>query len=108
MIGTVVQRRLEPDHRVACGEALFHTFAQALFNGGEEVFRHAAADDRSLKHQLVAGARFKFDPHVAVLPVAAGLFLMPPLCLDCLADGLAVGNLRYFQRHIYAEFVFEL
>ena len=94
MIGAEVQRGLQEHDRITGQNALADAVAQALFNGRDEVLRHAAAD-RLIRedHLFGLGLRLEADINVAELAVAAGLLLVTAVDLDLLLDGLAVGDL---------------
>lgn len=97
MIRAVVKSRLYADHRVAGKYALLDAVAQTLFNCGEEVLRHGAADNFLGENEIVALAGLEADEHIAELAVSAGLLLVSALNLDLLADGLSVCNLRHAE-----------
>ena len=51
--------------------------------------------------RIVVGT--ELDPHIAELSVSAGLLLMPPLDVNLLADGFAIGDLRELQQALRTE-----
>ncbi len=107
MVGAVVQRGAQAHHGVAGERAVPDAVAQALLHGGEKVPGHRAAHHALAELQRLAAARLKLDPHVAVLPVPAGLLLVLALDLHLFADGLAVGHARGLQRDFDAELLLE-
>ena len=108
MIRAIVKSSFQTDHRVACKHALFNAVAQTLFNCGEEVLRHGAADNFLGENEIVALAGLEADEHIAELTVSAGLLLVSALNLDLLADGLSVCDLRHAEIDLNAELVLEL
>ena len=95
MIGAEVQRGLQEHDRITGQNALADAVAQALFDGRDEVLRHAAADGLiGEDHILGLALRLEADVNVAELAVAAGLLLVAAVDLDLFLDGLAVGDLR--------------
>ena len=84
-------------------------FTQALFNSGEEVLRHAAAEHFLCKdHILALVLRLKDDMHVAKLAAAAGLLLMTTLLADLLTNLLAVSHPGCIQLSFHAKAALEL
>jgi len=109
VIGAEVQRGLQEHDRVASQNALVHTAAQAFFNGGDEVLRHAAADGLvGEDHLFGLGLRLKTDIDIAELAVAAGLLLVASVDLDLFLDGLAVGDLGGLQNSLHLVLAGEL
>ena len=109
MVGAVVQHGLQADERVAGEHALLHGVAQALFDGREEVFRHAAAKDFFFKdHVIGLVLRLKADPDVAELAAAAGLLLVAAVGLDLALDLLTVSDAGGLELGLDAEAALEL
>ena len=108
VVAAVQQGGFQPDHRVARQHAVFGCLPHALFDSGEEVLRHAAAEHIFGKFHALAGYRLELDPHVTELPVTAGLLFVATLRLAALADGFAVRYARRFQRDLHAELVLQL
>ena len=77
MVGAEVQRGLQEHDRITGQNALADAVAQALFNGRDEVLRHAAAD-RLIRedHLFGLGLRLEADVNIAELAVTAGLLLV--------------------------------
>ena len=87
MIGAEVQRGLQEHDRITGQNALADAVAQALFDGRDEVLRHAAADGLVREdHFFGLGLRLEADVNVAELAVAAGLLLVTDVDLDLLLD----------------------
>src|SRR5699024_4139942 len=85
-------------------DALADAVAQALFDGGDEVLRHAAADGLIGKDEVLGlGLGLEADVDVAELAVAAGLLLVPAVDFDLFLDGLAVGALGGPQLGLYLD-----
>src|SRR5439155_24971073 len=101
----VDERDAYVDDRVAGEDARLHRLLDAEVDGRDVLARDLAADD--LVDELVALARLggrEVDDRVAVLAAAAGLADEPALdLLDCLADSLAVGDLRAADVRIDVE-----
>ena len=108
MIRAIVKSSFQANHRIACKYALLDAVAQTLFNCGEEVLRHGAADNFLGENEIVALAGLEADEHIAELTVSAGLFLVSALNLDLLAYGLSVCDLRHAEIDLNAELVLEL
>ena len=78
----VVEDRAHVNYGIAGEDALFHRLADALLDRWAVVVRDDAADDLVLKLEAAAAwHRLHLDPADAVLPVAAGLADVAPLCL---------------------------
>ena len=95
MIGAVIERRLEVDHREARQHTVIDRALEAFFNAGDVFLRHRAADHVVL--ELVAGAgrhRLEADLDAGVLARAASLLLVGIVDLGNTRDGLAIGHLR--------------
>ena len=109
MIGTKVQRGLQEDDRITGEDALADAVAQALFNGRDEVLRHAAADGLVREDHLFGlGLRLEADIDVAELAVAAGLLLVTAVDLDLLLDGFTVGDLGGLEHSLDLVLALEL
>ncbi len=109
MIGAVIQGSLEEDHGIPGQNALVNALPQPLFNGGEEVPGHAAAEHVLGKDQiLLLVLRLEFDPYVAELAVPAGLLLMAAVGLKGFADLLTIGHAGGEKLDFDAKLVFEL
>ena len=86
---------------------MLHAVLHAFFHSGDVLTGYRAAED--LVYELKTASRrqgFHIDHNVAVLAVAAGLFLMFALYMGFAADGLTVFNLRRTQVGFHAEFPF--
>ena len=91
MVGAIVQSSLQADQRVSGENALDDRVAQALFDGGEEVFGDGAAEDfLGEDHVVLLILRLEADPNVTELAGTAGLLLVTAVCLDLALDLLAV------------------
>src|SRR5262249_30879751 len=91
----VIEGDLGVDHREADQNAGIPHALDALLDGGNEVPRHAAADNSALK--LVAGAgqvRLDLKLDAGELAGAARLLLVGIVDVARPGDGLAIGNLR--------------
>ncbi len=108
MVGAVVQRCAQPDHRVTGERTFLHALAQALFHRREEVPRHRAAHDALAELHFFAVARLELDPDVAVLAVAAGLLFIFSLHLHLLSNRFPIGDAGIFQHDLHAELLFQL
>ena len=108
VVAAVQQRGLHADHRVTGQHTVLGRLADALFNSGEEVLRYAAAEHVLGKLDVLALDRLELDPDITELAVAAGLLLVAALGLAALADGLAVGHARGFQRDLDTELILQL
>ena len=109
MVLAVVQRGLYAHHRIAGQHAVHHGLAQALFDGGDVLLRHHAADDRVDKLEVHALVR-RLKPHLhdAELAAAAGLFLVLAFRLRARADRLAVRDTRVGQHRLDVGLVLQL
>ena len=109
MIGAEVQRGLQEHDRITGQNALADAVAQALFNGRDEVLRHAAAD-RLIRedHLFGLGLRLEADVNIAELAVTAGLLLVTAVDLDLLLDRLAVRDLGGLENSLDLILALEL
>src|SRR5688572_15331213 len=108
VVRAVVELHLDVDDGVAGEQAPRQQLPHALLDRGDEVPWDDAADDRILELEALAAREGReLDPAVAVLPVAARLTLVLPLCLRGAADRLLVGHLRRLQLHLDAELPLE-
>jgi len=104
VVGTVVEADPEVDHRVTGKIASCGRLDDAFFHGGDEVAGNGAAEN--VIHELEARTAhqgFQLDPAVAVLAMAAGLFLVFALRIGLGANRLPVGNLGRFERDLDVE-----
>ena len=108
VIAAVQQGGFQADHRVTGQHTVLGRLADALFNSGEEVLRYAAAEHVLGKLDVLALDRLELDPDITELAVAASLLLVAALGLAALADGLAVGHARGFQRDLDTELILQL
>ncbi len=72
-----------------------------------EVLRHASAENLLFKNKVFLITRFKLDPHIAVLPVTAGLLLWRP-CTFTFLRIFPCRRLLPAQLNLYAEFALQL
>jgi len=94
VIRTVDQRHMQIDNREAEG-AVLERVDDAFLDRRNVVARHHAAGDLFLKRESSAARlRLDLEHYVAVLAVAAGLFLVPPALHDRFADGFTVADAR--------------
>ena len=109
MVGAVIQHGLQANERVTGEHTLLHGVAQTFFNGREEVFRHAAAEDL-LGEDHVVGLilRLEADPDVTELAAAAGLLLVAAVGFDLGLDLFAVSDARRLELGLDAEAALEL
>ena len=109
MVGAIIQHGLQADERVAGEHALLHGVAQALFDGREEVFRHAAAEDFLGENHVVGLVLgLEADPDIAELAAAAGLLFVAAVGLDLALDLLAVSDAGGLELGLDAEAALEL
>src|SRR5206468_3498259 len=107
MIAAVDKCHRAIDHFEAQG-TLAHRFADAVFYRGDPLLRHRAAVDLLLEHEAGAARKgLHFDDHVAKLPVAAGLLLVPALLRDRFADRFAIADRGRVALHLDAVPPFE-
>src|SRR5882757_2303419 len=105
VVAAVEHGDLDVDHRVTGDHAVLHLLDHALFDGGDELARHHAADDAVDELEALAGfLRFQAQPAMAVLAAAAGLAHELAFGLDHLADRLAVGDLGRTDIGLHREF----
>ena len=99
MIGAVDQSHLDVDHGEARNDSRRHHRIQALFDAGDELLRHRAADDLAL--ELVALALLvglDLENDARELARAAGLLLVGVVDFRRAGDRFAVGDLRRADR----------
>ena len=86
---------------------MFHGFLHALFHRRDVLPGYRAAEDLVFEHEPGArGQRFHPDDHIAVLSMAACLFLVLALHFSRTPDGLPIFHHGRFQHRIHAEFPF--
>ncbi|MPN35453.1 hypothetical protein SDC9_182951 [bioreactor metagenome] len=108
MVRTVHQRRFQPHQRVPCQHTVGHCFLQPFFYRREIVFRHRAAKYLFFKYQPFAVGGLKLNPHVAKLPVPAGLLFVPALLFHLFPQAFTVGDPGLRQLHFHAKLRFQL
>ena len=80
MIGAIVERRSDIDHRITGQVAARHRFSNPLLHRRDKIPRDRAADDFVDEFKTCAmRQRFDFDPGIAELAMPAGLFFLPSL-----------------------------
>ena len=103
MVGSIVKHRLHPNYRIRCHRPFQDRFLKPFFYRREIILGHCAPYYLLFKgvsrFQIPAG--LKCHLHMAVLPVAAGLFLILVFYVGFLADGFPEGNLRPAQFNVY-------
>ena len=102
VIGAVVDRDFEIDHREAGQIAPSRGFDDALFDRRDEVARNRSTEHFVGEFELLAAReRLHPDPAVAELAVSAGLLLVPSLDVRLAANRLAIRNLRGVQLDVH-------
>ncbi len=100
VIRTVVEHHAEVHHGKSGQISARRRVLDSLFDGRNIVLRNRAAENVVHKLKLPAARqRLHLDLAIAVLPVAAGLLLVPPLHIGLAANRLPVRHLRRFQNH---------
>src|SRR5690606_18549460 len=98
VITPIYESYFEIDERIPCDGSRGGGLENPFFDRGPEVLRNGAAKD--LVDPFKSGpAVERFKDHLAVpeLAAAARLFLVPPLNLGRLRDGLFIRDLRRMQ-----------
>ena len=102
VIRAVDQRHMQIDHRKA-ERAVLERVDDAFLDRRNVIARHDAAGDLFFERESgAARPRLDLEHHVAVLTVAAGLFLVPPALHDRFADGFTVPDARGATLDSYA------
>ena len=95
VVASVVNLYFEVNHFVPCKEAVLGRALNALVDSGDVFLGNRTADCKVFEHIARAGfAGNEMDLAVTVLAFTARLPLVKALCINCLLEGLAVGNLR--------------
>ena len=93
MVGAIVQGGLQADQRIACQNALDYCVAQTLFNRGEEVLGHGAAEDFLCKnHVVLLILGLEANPNVTELTGTTGLLLVTAVNFNAALNLFAVCN----------------
>ena len=109
MIGAVIEIDLHIHHGIACQYASCQSLLCALFHRGNILAGHAATEDGLREGVALTGSLgADFQPHIAILAMAAALFLMLALDLHALADSLTVSHPGLAELQLYAELAFQL
>ena len=109
MIGAVIEIHLHIYHRIPCQNTSSQGFLCPLLHCRNVLTRHAAAKD-SFREGISFPCRLRADlqPDVAILAVAAALFLMLALHLHALADSFTVSHSGLGEFQLYAKLALQL
>ena len=103
MIRAVVKDHAEIHCRKSREHSLLPRFLNALFNSGNEISRNRAAENFVHEFEVAAARqRLHADLAVAILAVAAALFLVLALNVGLAFDRFAIRNFRRMQQHFHA------
>ena len=104
MVAAVIDDGFQVHHRIAGQHPLLHRLDYALFHRRDILPRHPAADHfRAELKAVVPFHRLQPQQHMAVLPVAAGLFLVAVFGIGNAGDGFPVSHPRPAQRQVSPE-----
>ena len=105
MIGTIINGNLDIDHRITSYNTVFESCFYAGLDRVDEFLRNNAANDSIFEFEAFARFhRFKTQPAVTVLAVAAGLTDELTFGFNGFTDGFTVSNLRFAYGAVYVKF----
>ena len=108
MVGTEIKGCLQTDHRITGKHAFQHTFAKALFNGGEVLLGNGTANDFIEELKFIGISGLKANINITELAMTAGLLFMPAVGFIHFSNSLSVSNLRNRKVNLNTEFCPEL